>query len=150
MNKPYHHTQTGYLLLVVLGGALLFISGLMLADGLNWVGLVVIIILAACLGLFATLTVEVDDEALTLRFGPGLIRKQFRLADIAACLMVKNPWYYGWGIHLTPAGWLYNVSGFWAVELQLRNGKKYRIGTDDPEGLAQTIQEAINSAPGKT
>jgi hypothetical protein len=57
--------------------------------------------------------------------------------------VVKNPWYYGWGIHLTPSGWLYNVSGFWAVELQMKNGKKYRIGTDDPEGLVQVIQDKL-------
>lgn len=142
MNQPYHHTQTGYLLLVVLGGALLFISGLMLADGLNGVGLAVIFILAICLVLFASLTIEIDDEVLTLRFGPGLIRKHFRLADITACRVVKNPWYYGWGVHLTPAGWLYNVSGFWAVELQLRNGRQYRLGTDDPEGLAEAVRGA--------
>jgi hypothetical protein len=142
MNKPYHHTQTGYLLLVVLGGALLFILGLMLAAGFNGVSLAVLVILTICLALFTSLTVEVDDEALTLRFGPGLIRKQFRLADIVACRVVKNPWYYGWGIHLTPDGWLAqrNVSGFWAVELQMRNGRKYRLGTDDPEGLAEAVR----------
>lgn len=142
MNKHYHHTQTGYLLIVILGAALLFVVGLILASGFNWVALAVLVILAACLGLFATLIVEIDGEALTLRFGPGLIHKQFRLADITTCRVVKNPWYYGWGIHLTPAGWLYNVSGFWAVELQLRNGRTYRIGTDDPEGLAEAIQGA--------
>jgi hypothetical protein len=54
--------------------------------------------------------------------------------------MVKNPWYYGWGIHLIPGGWLYNVSGWEAVELQMKNGNKYRIGTDDPQGLMDAIR----------
>lgn len=142
MNKAYGHTQKGYLLAVTLGSALLVAVGLMLVSGFNGVGLLVIFILAGSLVLFATLTVEVGDKAVHLWFGPGLIRKQFRLADITACRVVKNPWYYGWGIHLTPHGWLYNVSGFWAVELQMRDGRKYRIGTDEPERLALAIETA--------
>ena len=34
---------------------------------------------------------------------------------------------------------IYNVSGFDAVEIQLKNGKIYRIGTDEPKKLEQAI-----------
>ncbi len=34
-----------------------------------------------------------------------------------ACI-VRNPCYYGWGIHLSLDGWIYNVSGRWAVRLE--------------------------------
>ncbi len=46
-------------------------------------------------------------------------------------------WYYGWGIRgwLWPKMWIYNVSGFDAVEIKLKNGKMYRIGTDEPKKL---------------
>jgi len=57
--------------------------------------------------------------------------------------MVKNHWYYGWGIHLTPHGWLYNISGFLAVEIQMKSGKKYRIGTDEPKKLIEAIQQSL-------
>jgi len=60
---------------------------------------------------------------------------------------VKNPWYYGWGIRFTPHGWLYNVSGLHAVEIELKNGKKYRIGTDVPENLEKAIREFISGEP---
>jgi hypothetical protein len=145
MNKPYHHTQIGYVSLVALGAGVLLLIGLILANGFEGVGLVVLLILAVCLVMFATLTVKIDEEALTIRFGPGPIQKRFRLADISSCRVVKNPWYYGWGIHLTPSGWLAqrNVSGFWAVELQMKNGQKYRLGTDDPEGLVQAVQDRL-------
>jgi hypothetical protein len=143
MHKRYHHTQIGYLTLVALGAGLLFMIGLMLTNGFEWMALVVLLVLGVCLVLFATLTVEIDGEALILRFGPGLIQKRFRLTDIISCRVVKNPWYYGWGIHLTPSGWLYNVSGFWAIELQMKNGKKYRLGTDDPERLVQAIEDQL-------
>ncbi len=40
---------------------------------------------------------------------------------------------------------LYNVSGFDAVEIKLRTGKKFRIGTDVPQELEEAIRQAINS-----
>ena len=44
------------------------------------------------------------------------------------------------GSHLTPYGWLYNVSGWDAVAITLRNGRKFSLGTDDPQGLTEAIQ----------
>jgi hypothetical protein len=38
-----------------------------------------------------------------------------------------------------PKMWIYNVSGFDAVEIKMKDGKTYRIGTDEPEKLEQTI-----------
>ena len=52
----------------------------------------------------------------------------------------KNRWYNGWGIRLIPRGWIFNVSGFDAVEIQMKNGRRYRIGTDEPEALLAAIQ----------
>ena len=98
-------------------------------------------------GLFATLTVTVDEQMIKLQFGLGVIRKSFPLKDIEAYRLVENPWYYGWGIRYTPRGWLFNVSGFSAIELQMKGGKLYRIGTDDPAGLAEAIGDALNDAP---
>ena len=73
-----------------------------------------------------------------------IIRKNFPLKEIEAYRVVKNPWYYGWGIRFTPRGWLFNVSGFSAIELQMKNGKRYRIGTDDPDNLAAALDETLN------
>ncbi|GAI51787.1 unnamed protein product [marine sediment metagenome] len=69
--------------------------------------------------------------------------KRFKLNEIESCQVVKNHWYYGWGIRLTPHGVLYNVSGFDAVEIKLRTGKKFRIGTDVPQELEEAIRQAI-------
>ncbi|RLC47786.1 MAG: hypothetical protein DRH57_03405 [Candidatus Cloacimonadota bacterium] len=89
------------------------------------------------------LTVLIEEDVLEIRFGPGLIRKRFPLKDIELCRIVKNPLYYGWGIRLTPNGWLYNVSGSYAVEIKMKTGKKYRIGTDVPNELETAIQQSI-------
>jgi hypothetical protein len=66
--------------------------------------------------------------------------RNLRLADIAGCEAIRTRWWYGWGIHLTPYGWLYNVSGFDAVAITLRNGRKFALGTDDLGGLTAPIQ----------
>jgi len=38
---------------------------------------------------------------------------------------------------------MYNVSGLDAVEIYMKNGKIYRIGTDEPETLCNFIQERL-------
>jgi len=89
--------------------------------------------------LFGSLTVEVDDGEVRHWFGPGFWKKSYQLLDIESSTAVRNSWFWGWGIRLTPNGWLYNVSGLDAVQLQLRSGRKLRIGTDDPKGLVEAI-----------
>ena len=102
--------------------------------------MVVSIILLVCLVLFYRLRITIEDETLRASFGPGIIRKKVRLAEIVRCDPIPIRWWYGWGIHLTPYGWLYNVSGFDAVAITLRNGRKFALGTDDLGGLTAAIQ----------
>jgi hypothetical protein len=111
--------------------------------GINWIAIVVSIIIAVTMVLFASLTVVIWEKELEVRFGPGLIHKRCKLDNIESCRVVKNHCYYGWGIRLTPHGVLYNVSGFYAVEIKLRTGKKFRIGTDVPQELEVAIQQAL-------
>jgi hypothetical protein len=145
--EEYEHTQIGYLLLILYSAVLLFIGYLINVTGFTPFSLAGLIIMVIALGLFATLTVVVDEQMIKIRFGLGIIRKGFRLKDIEAYRVVENPWYYGWGVRYTPRGWLFNVSGFSAIEIQMKNGKLYRIGTDDPEGLAKAVGEALNDTP---
>ena len=104
-------------------------------------GLIIIVIASA---IFTRLTVSVDDEMLKIQFGLGVIRKGFPLEDIEEYSVVKNRWYYGWGIRLTPHGWLFNIAGLSAIEIQMKSGKQYRIGTDDPDNLAKALDEVLN------
>ena len=113
--------------------------------GINWIAIGVLVVIAVALVLFSSLTVVIWEEEMEARFGPGPIRKRFKLNEIESCQVVKNHWYYGWGIRLTPYGWLYNVSGFYAVEIMLRTGKKYRIGTNAPQELEEAIRRALSN-----
>ncbi len=139
--KQYKHTQIGYVLIIAFSAAIMLISGLMFAAGdFNPVAIFVLGFMVLCFALFATLTVEVDDQAINLQFGIGVIQKRFLLKEIETHRAVKNPWYYAWGIHLIPDGWIFNISGTQGVELQMKNGRKYRIGTDDVEGLINAVK----------
>jgi hypothetical protein len=135
----YSHTQRGYLLSGSLVGAALIVMALSLRIGWNAANILVEIVLVAMAFLFYSMTVEISGDILFIRFGPGLIRKQIPLSGIRDVRIVRNPWYYGWGIHVTPQGWLYNVSGLAALEIELESGKCLRIGTDDPRGLQEAI-----------
>ena len=143
MKKRYEHTQVGYLIIAVMVATMVLIGIILANSGINWIAIGVMVIIAAALVLFGSLTVVIWEEELEIRFGPGLIRRRFSLNEIESCKVVKNHWYYGWGIRLTPHGVLYNVSGFYAVEIRLRTGKQYRIGTNVPQELEVAINQAI-------
>lgn len=141
--NTYKHTQIGYLLIATLGAAVLMIAYLTVITKFSLGAILLLAFMILCLALFATLTVEVNERAIHIQFGMGAIHKSFLLQDIQAFRAVKNPWYYGWGIHAIPGGWIFNVSGSQAIELQMKNGRKYRIGTDDAHGLANAVESHV-------
>ena len=151
----YKHTQIGYLMLVVLLVVLVFFAWLQITaraeppsydSGTNLAITAIMAFILFILASFSTLAVAIDERFLKIRFGWGIFRKRFSLNEITAVKKVKNHWYYGWGIRVWfwPKMWIYNVSGFDAVEIVMRNGKIYRIGTDAPDKLETAIKQAIN------
>jgi hypothetical protein len=143
----YKHRQIGPLIWLGLGVAIVLgASILILADEAHVVTGVTLAILLLALFLFHGLTVEVTTEAVTASFGPGWIRRTFSMEDIQGARIVRNRWYYGWGIRFTPHGWMFNVSGLSAVELELAGNRRFRIGTDEPERLLNSIHTAREHA----
>jgi hypothetical protein len=145
--NSYRHTQPGILMRNILGGLTAVFAFLAFWLGASEpqagvaFGLPALILLASLL-LFHSLTVEIEQGWLRIRMGIGLIHRNFRIADIEYVEQVRNRWFYGWGIRLTPHGWLFTVSGLDAVQIRLRNGRNYRIGTDEPERLRSAIEAA--------
>lgn len=138
----YHHTQAGTVIRVSTTLAIVAIAGSALqSDALRTVLALVCAVLLAALVLFHSLSVSVTADAVRLSFGIGVIGRTIPRARIRAARIVRNAWYYGWGIHAIPRGWLYNVSGFDAVELGLDNGRVVRIGTDEPAALLAAVQK---------
>jgi hypothetical protein len=153
----YKHTQIGYLMLVVILAVLLLFTWVQITaraeppsvdSGTNFLVTFIMALVLFILASFTTLTMSIDEKYLQIKFGYGIgiFRKKFLLSEIVSTKQVKNHWYYGWGIRLWlwPKMWIYNVSGFDAVEIVMRNGKIYRIGTDDSSELEVAIKQAIN------
>ena len=144
MQEKYNHTQIGYVILYALCGAMVLMIILMSTVEYNWLAATVFVLVVLSLFLFYKLTVVIKDKTINIKFGLGLIRKTFKINEIKSCQIVKTPWFWGWGIRLIPNGWLFNVSGFYSVELSMKNGAVYRIGTDESEILLKNVQESIN------
>jgi len=140
MGARYEHTQVGRLILsLVLPMAALL---LVLPAILGWhpallTGVGALVAIAV---LFGSLTVKVEEGLVTARFGPGPVRFRFRRDQIVSARAVRNPWWYGWGIRITPHGRLLNVSGLDAVEIVLRGGRRWRIGSDEPRRLLAALE----------
>ncbi|NIO58532.1 MAG: hypothetical protein GTO33_04090 [Acidobacteria bacterium] len=99
------------------------------------VTLVAVIIVIASI-----MRVTVTDEAVTVAFGRGWPRKVIARGDIQSVRPVRNSWILGWGIRWFPGGWMWNVWGLDAVELELASGRRFRIGTDDTDRLEMALQ----------
>ena len=141
MASEYRHTQVGWLVIIpavpVAVMVVAFTVGSLPAVG----GIIAAAILAVLL-LFTTLTVTVDDERLVAAFTIGLIRRRIDLSEVRTFRRVQNPWYYGWGIRLIPGGTMFNVSGLSAVELVFHDGRRFRVGTDEPDALLAALVAA--------
>lgn len=137
--KIYSHTQRAGRWLWIPAVACLFLVGLAVWTRI-WAVLGSLAVIAGLAWLFSSLTVEVADGRLSWRFGPGWLEKRVALGDIAAARPVKTTWLEGWGIHYTRFGWLYNIAGFEAVAVELKNGKRFAVGTDEPDRLLSALQ----------
>lgn len=141
----YEHTQFGKLMfLIFLSVSILSIIIYFIEDAKNSV-LILLFIVLIILASFLTLKVTIDSQKIRLKFGYGLFFKNFKVNQITSAKAVKNRWFYGWGIRywFRPRMWIFNVSGFDAVEIIMQNGDIYRIGTNDPIGLEKAIKKAI-------
>jgi hypothetical protein len=143
----YRHTQRGSVLLFALGGAgaVLLVVGALLARAASpaWPGLIVAgLVMVIVAALFSRMTVTVSGEEVRLEMARGLVRRAWRLADVRAATAVRTNWYNGWGIHGWGHNWLYNVSGYGAVEIDLAGGGRVYLGSDEPDRLLQAILAA--------
>lgn len=140
--SSYKHTQSGYVIIVALGVMALLVTAFGFKSHPPMPPLIVAWILLVSAVLFWSLTIEISEDQLRWSFGPGVIRKSVPLPEIESVEPVRIHWWHGWGIHLTGYGWLYNVSGWEAVEVRLKSGKRFRLGTDEPERLVEAIRGA--------
>jgi hypothetical protein len=145
----YSHSQFGWPMAVgtALGIALATLVILSVSNDTRASAPGAVIALYATLGiaflLFYRLRVTVEPDAIQAVFGIGLVRKKVPVADIVRADVVRTRVWWGYGIHWTPSGWLYNVAGRYAVRLEVQAGRAVMIGTDEPEALKAAIDARL-------
>ena len=143
----YRHTQWGYAALPTI---LLFAVMIPMAAAdddvsvtFNVAMVAFTVALLAVVLLFSRLEVTVSEGRIVTAFGFGRPHREIELVDVTAVRQVRNTWIQGWGIRKISNGWMYNVWGLDAVEVELSTDSVFSIGTNDPENLLAAISLQI-------
>ncbi len=147
----YRHTQRSsfgmWVLLVAIAASLGIATATgSLNGGFVAVALPVYLLVGIVVAVFARLTVTVTDGRVTAAFGWGWPARTIALTEVRGVNPVRNSWWYGWGLRWIPHGTMYNVWGREAVELELAEGRVFRIGTDDVDGLRAALESGSAAA----
>jgi len=116
--------------------------GVAVRDGLAggfWIFQAAMLLVAATGLVGGRLTVVVDARSVTASFGWGWPSRTIDRAEIERAAQVRNSWWHGWGIRKVSRGWMYNIAGRDAIELRLRSGRVFRVGTDQPGDLLAAV-----------
>ncbi len=89
---------------------------------------------------FSRLAVTIEDATVSASFGVGWPKKGIDLSDVVRVEPVRSNWVQGWGVRKIPGGWMYNVWGLDAIELEMTSGELARIGTNDAENLLASVR----------
>ncbi|MSR75819.1 MAG: hypothetical protein EXS14_10170 [Planctomycetes bacterium] len=145
--QTYEHTQRGWLIPTSIWGGAVFSAIILWIERKDESLPLVVWLLPALLlatgSLFFSLRARVDAQHVTVTWAWNWPCARFALADIASAEKCEHSWWYGYGLRLTPRGWLWNTQGAAAVRLILRKGKCFHIGTDDPDGLLNAVNAAL-------
>jgi hypothetical protein len=139
--STYRHTQAAHWILPLVAGigiGLALVGGLVHPAAL--IGAVVALPILIFLGsMFRSLTIEIADGELRWYFGARWLSRKVPLETIESAEAVRTNIVEGWGIHWSRFGWLYNVSGFDAVALRTKDGRRFCLGTDEPGDLVAIL-----------
>jgi hypothetical protein len=148
MSAPrYHHRQTSIkamLLFIpiaaIVAGSVLFVAkepkpaiAMILA---------VMTLVAVVITVFATLTVDIAGEELSVYFLFGAMRRRVPLSDIVRAERTTIPWWHGTGVKFSPGATSYLVFPGPAVSLTLKSGRLLRISTEDADALLAALAQA--------
>lgn len=142
----YQHTQTAplYLLLMAIGVALVVgavFSPIVEAQvAMSLAGAAVLVLAFG----FRHLTIVDEDDRLVAQFGPlPIFRRTVSYDQVERVKPSRSTWIDGWGIHYAPGKAIWNLWGFGCVDIYFKNGKMLRLGTDEPQVLAEFLGRRI-------
>ncbi len=109
-----------------------------------WLIWAVMTLIDGTLALSLKLVTEIHTGGIRVYFAPlGIPSKQFDWSEIDRLYpRTYRPIveYGGWGIRWGQSGAAYNLRGTQGLQLELKNGKRFLIGTQDPDKLIESIR----------
>ena len=89
---------------------------------------------------YMTLITEINDEGIKMRFVP-FVKKEKKWNEIKSTKIV-NYGFVGYGIRLgSKYGTVYNINGKKGLAIELKNGKKFVIGTQNENELINILNK---------
>ena len=99
----FQEVQSGnYIIMAVIIATMVVLGTLILVGERQIQGMlvsVITILLMTLVGFsFYQLKTDVSNENIMLKFGIGIIQKRIDLNNVESVRVVRNKWFYGWGI----------------------------------------------------
>jgi hypothetical protein len=89
---------------------------------------------------YMTLVTEINDNGIKMRFVPFL-KKNIKWNELKS-MKIVNYGFVGYGIRLgSKYGTVYNINGNKGLAIELKNGKKFVIGTQNETELNSTLKK---------
>lgn len=141
----YRNTQFAWVIWLLLAFIASFTTLAIYLTGTNIAFVGFLVILAIVAFIFYGLTVEVNPQQQTLSwwFGPSVAKITLKFDDIDYVQPVKNSLRHGLGMRISTDGWVYTVAGFDALEVVMKDGTKYRVGTNDKTKLVAAMESKL-------
>lgn len=87
------------------------------------------------------LKTQINGQGIEMSYRPFGIRKMAAWEDIESAQVVRYG-FVGYGIRWgSRYGTVYNVNGNKGIAIQLKSGKKYLIGTQQPEAVSALLEQ---------
>jgi len=105
---------------------------------------------AFIIGLFAMvfamrLRTKIDNNGIQMSYAPFIIKKHVTW-DKVLSVKVVNYGFVGYGIRWgSKFGTIYNIKGNKGIAIELLGGKKFLIGTQQPETVSSVISELLKN-----
>lgn len=141
----YEHVQYGYwgvgtVAFVLVVGLLTLEETFDDSTVAGWAYTATLVAIAGITVWFSKLSVTIEGAELSAAFGLGRPHTVIDLKDVVTSTAVRNTWIKGWGIRKISGGWMYNVWGLDAIELEMTSGEIARIGTNEAENLLASVR----------
>ncbi|KXK27241.1 MAG: hypothetical protein TR69_WS6001000114 [candidate division WS6 bacterium OLB20] len=141
MNTHYQEQQIGYVPVAIFGlcTAGMFYLGFLF--GYNILFILLTIFFFAVTVVYSNMRTTVTDDHIIVRLG-WVFEQQIPLAEVTGIADHEESLMSDWGIRPLGNGWLFSISGYAAIDIHMRNGSMFVIGTQRPSELLSAIQQA--------